>query len=633
MTTTLSPTIGMRFDLHGSQFEVQFIQGGRVRYAATAGGRQYQISLERFADLQQQGKLQVLSSPTPTFTAEQGPDMVRKHRYVEAIQRELLHPTAPKALRALITRVAATISDSSPPAPSTAILWLRTYQAEGPTGLARKRNRGNQVLRFDPEIERLIAEGIEEIYLKPERGNALDVRCHVIGKLAEAGLCSADGSEIRIPTLRSVQRRIAALDPYVATRARYGDLAANRLLRAAGRAIHAAAPLSIVQMDTHFLDVLVVDPDSGEVLGRPYLTCLMDVCTRSIVGMHISLYPPSAVTALAALKDMLTRPSRGLPGGVPTTIVPDNGIEFKNTAFARVCEVLGIVISPAQVRDPNGKANIERFFYTLTRSLLQKLAGTTFSNPGMRGDYDSSKYACLAMTQLIGLIDQWINGVYHQTVHTRTGRAPLLDWDSQIKLVPPLSLSAEDVDAIARRPVVRTIQRGRVLVDGIEYASHALATLAAQGHSQVTVLVNDLNLHTVLVQHPQDKATLILAQSTDPNYTVDLDCYQHAEAMKLKKSWTQADLKTLGANANALARAELLASVQRESGIGKKRLRQLTNGRGRHTRPAEQLEQMAQSAPALAPPIPASSPLLGPDTKPEATLDTTASTYTVYELE
>lgn len=147
--------------------------------------------------------------------------------------------------------------------------------------------------------------------------------------------------------------------------------------------------------------------------------------------MHISLYPPSAATALAALRDMLTRPNRGLPGGIAIIIVPDNGVEFKNTAFMRVCEALAIIISAAQVRDPNGKAHIERFFYILTRGLVQKLSGTTFSNPVARGEYDSAKHACLTLSQVADLIEQWVNEVYHQTVHSRTGRAPILAWEEQ----------------------------------------------------------------------------------------------------------------------------------------------------------------------------------------------------------
>lgn len=600
--TVITPQVGLRFELHGAEFEVVFVVRGMVRYAATAGGRQHKMPLADFAELVRTNKIEVKSeSVRRTVHAHNATALVRKHRYVEAVLRQLPHPTARQALNAVIQQVAAELSDPSPPTGRTVIYWLRTYELKGEQGLVRKNSSGNRTLRFDPEVEQLIAQAIQEVYLKPERSSAVDVRSYVIGKLAEIGLCSAFHTDIRVPTLRAIQRRLKQLDPYVVIRAQRGELAANRYIRAAGRTRRVGALLSVVEMDTHYLDIEVVDPDSGEVLGRPYLTCLSDVCTRAVVGMYISMYPPSAATALAALRDMLARPNRGLPGGVAVVIAPDNGIEFKNTAFSRVCEALSIIISPAQIRDPNGKPHIERFFRTLTRGLVQKLSGTTFSNPTERGDYDSAKHANLALNQVTDLIEQWINEVYHQTVHSRTGRAPILAWQEQAKMIAPLSLSAEDVDALARRPVVRTIQHGRVQVDGIEYFSHALATLQAQGADRVTVLVNDLNLHSVLIQHPAAKDTFILAESTDPEYTIGLDCYMHAESMRIKKAWSQADLKKLGPNANALARAQLLADIRSASQIGKKRLRKLTNGQGREVSVSHQQTKMAKAKPRPAP--------------------------------
>lgn len=637
--TVIAPQVGLRFELHGAEFEVVFVARGMVRYAATAGGRQHRMPLADFAELVRTNKIEVKSeSERRTVHAHNAPALVRKHRYVEAVLRQLPHPTARQALNAVIQQVAAQLNDPSPPTDRTVVFWLRAYELKGEHGLVRKNGSGNRTLRFDPEVELLISEAIQQIYLKPERCSAVDIRGYVVGKLAESGLCSAFHNEIRVPTLRSIQRRLKQLDPYVVARAQRGELAANRIARAAGRTRRAGALLSVVEMDTHYLDIQIVDPDTGEVLGRPYLTCLFDVCTRAVVGMHISLYPPSAATALAALRDMLTRPNRGLPGGVAIIIVPDNGVEFKNTAFMRVCEALAIIISPAQIRDPNGKAHIERFFYILTRGLVQKLAGTTFSNPVARGEYDSAKQACLTLKQVADLIGQWVNEVYHQTVHSRTGRAPILAWEELSKVIAPLALSADDVDALARRPVMRTIQHGRVQVDGIEYFSHALATLETQGTDRVTVLVNDLNLHSVLIQHPAEKDTFILAESTDPEYTVGLDCYMHAESMRMKKAWSQADLKKLGPNANALARARLLEDIRSASQIGKKRLRKLTNGQGRETNRLQQQSQMAEAKPrhpavAVPSPVITTPELLSPEAAEVVAAEAPNVPYIGFELE
>ncbi|RFC01352.1 transposase, partial [Klebsiella michiganensis] len=158
-------------------------------------------------------------------------------------------------------------------------------------------------------------------------------------------------------------------------------IAAERAAKASGRSHQVHMPMYFVQIDSHVLDVLVVDESTREVMGRPTLVLAIDVRTRCIVGWHLSMHPPSTVATLAVVKDMFTRPLRGLPGGICVHLIPDNGTEFKNSAVMRLLLKANVIIEPAAVREPNHKPHVESFFRTLTRSLVQTLPGTTFSNP------------------------------------------------------------------------------------------------------------------------------------------------------------------------------------------------------------------------------------------------------------
>ena len=358
--------------------------------------------------------------------------------------------------------------------------------------------------------------------------------------------------------------------------------------------------MSIVQIDTHYVDVHVIDESTGDVIGRPFLTCIMDIATRVIVGIYICMYPPSAVTALGALKDMLSRSNRGLPGGIPARIVPDNGVEFANSSFVRICEALAITISPAQVRDPNGKAHIESFFRTLTHGVVQKLPGTTFSNPIELGDYNALKKAVFTIDQLSSFVEEWINEVYHKTIHTRTRRAPIIHWEEKTQQITPISLSDGEVDALARRPETRSIHRGTIQYDYIEYYSHALSTIEAQGYVTVTILIDDLNLNSILVQHPQDKSTLILAESKDPEYTNGLTIYEHEEAKKIRKEMTKSDISKLGKLSFALSRWKLLERVQQEALRMKRWIKKLTNGESREVYTQRKIQEINNS---ILPPV------------------------------
>lgn len=575
----IHPMQGLRFEMHGAKFEISFVANGSVRYSGI-GGQSHQINFDRFMELQISGTIIISDTTLPGLTSHDGPAVMRRHRYVQAALRTLSRPTARGPLAEVINDVSMEIVDPSPPSTRTVAYWIRAFRTAGFSGLIPRTGQGNSTLRFGVEVEQLIHEAIQHQYLQREGRRADIVFCRIVGRGTDLGIIGPTGS-MRIPTQRTIQRRLKKLDPYVVEKAQQGQLAAGKVARAAGRSLVVAKILQIVQMDTHMLDVIVVDPDTGEVLGRPYLTCILDVNSRAIVGTYISLLPPSATTALGGLKDMLTRSERGLPGGICVMVIPDNGVEFANSAFILLCETLAITISPAQKRDPNGKAHIESFFRTLTFGIVQLLPGTTFSHPNARGDYDSNKRACFTLENIKTYIDQWINSVYHKTIHSRTGRAPLVAWNEQAKVSAPATLTTTEANAIARRPYHRTIQNGRVQFEGLTYFSHALATMRAQGIKKVKILVDELDMQTVFVEHPTERGSLILAESTEPDYTTGLTLYAHAESIKIKKAMSAADQRELGLNANLLARWQLVRLVQNDSQVARKKIRALTAGLGR----------------------------------------------------
>ena len=56
------------------------------------------------------------------------------------------------------------------------------------------------------------------------------------------------------------------------------------------------APLEQVQIDHTVIDLIVVDDRDRQPIGRPYLTLAIDVFTRCVIGMVVTLEAPSAVS-------------------------------------------------------------------------------------------------------------------------------------------------------------------------------------------------------------------------------------------------------------------------------------------------------------------------------------------------
>lgn len=579
MNQHIEPRVGLRFKLKGSEFEICHIRKGVIRCASNISGQQYRLDVDKFHALTKSKEIMCLDVPIegqiPSGDANK---MLRIKRYIDAATNELKYPKSPKLLKPLIKTISELINDKNPPSPKTVARWINRYTIKEQQISIRTSEKGNRNLRFSINIEMLIKEAIETVYKKQERREAKDILAYVVGKLYESEQLNENYSKVAVPNIRTIQRRLKQLDTYEVSVKKDGKINAQRGHRASGHKIISDHLMNVVEIDSHVLDIIVVDKSSGEPLGRPYLTLIIEIKTRVIVGTYVSLYPPSTVTALAAIKDMLTRPNRGLKGGICCIIIPDGGSEFINCGLEKVCAMLHITILSSQAYEPNGKPHVESLFRTLTLGIVQKLEGTTFSSPDARGNYNSLEKAVFDLENIRSFIHEWIEDIYHMSIHSSTKRIPIEHWNELADKTKIYHLSDIEAEAMIRRPVERTINNGRILNDHIYYYSHALKTLENQGLKNVTVLVDDLNLNNVIVEHPIDKGVLIIAQSTEPEYTTNLTRYEHEKALEIKRQTSKSDLKKHGKYANLIALYKLMKKIFEVSLNSIKKLKKVTNG-------------------------------------------------------
>lgn len=554
-------------------FEIGSVTYNAIRYAAIAGGKSFSITPNEFENRFKKGEILCVFAPDKLMiNPKHNSEIHRKERYVISALQFLKSPTSPQHLSKLIEQISTEIKDPHPPSCRTVARWVAKYKSFSQNKLClQDKYIGNHHLRFPPEVYQILNQAINDVYLKPEYRTGKDVQAYMLGRFMEQGIPLE-----QLPTLRSIQRHIKKLDPYIELKIKKGSRIAKKNFQAAGKSIISPFALYMVEIDTHYLDIIIVDPKNKVTLGRPFLACAIDVYSRAIVGTYINMYPPSAATTLETIKDMVTRPNQKLPGGIPSIIIPDNGIEFKNNSLARVCEQLKITLTPSQVGTPNNKPHIERFFSTLTHGILQKLPGTTFSNPIDRGNYKSNKIAQLTLEQLKQYIDTWIHDVYHKSIHHTTGRSPIIMWQDAIEDIQPSVLTDIDSKILCRRPIERSINHGQVRVDGISYFSHALTTLQAQGIKTVTVLIDDLNLNEVYVIDPNNKDVVIQADSTNQDYTFGLSRVTHLEVQKLKKAQSRSDKQRIGPMSDLYHLYKLMHEIQSNLVKHKPRLKPLS---------------------------------------------------------
>ena len=209
---------------------------------------------------------------------------------------------------------------------------------------------------MNPAQETLIREIIEEEYLKSTRPPFRRVVEHI-------GLaCRQRGW--RAPTWHTVKSRVLLIDGRVRA-ARRGDVAAVRAMDATPGEYAASRPLEVVQIDHTQVDVIVVDEQSRQAIGRP-----VDVLTRMVTGFHLSLDAPSRVSiGLCLLHAVYDKTSwtaeRGIEApwpvaGLPEMLHVDNGADFRSRAFERACRDQGIQIVWRLRGKPHFGSHIER---------------------------------------------------------------------------------------------------------------------------------------------------------------------------------------------------------------------------------------------------------------------------------
>jgi len=413
---------------------------------------------------------------------------------------------------------------------------------------------------FVNEVEKLISDNIEKYYNTKQRLSQKMIHGFIKKEIQESyGLSE-------IPSEKTVNRRIADTELYKKVKGRQGIYKAKKSFKAAGKSIVTSRILETVEADGTILDILVVDDDTGEVMCRPYATCLLDVHSRCVIAFFVSMIPFSAATILKAMTLAISGNNEKF-GGLFESLIVDNGSDYISLALRNFCNTTGIQIEHGAPRDPNSKPHVERFFGSLNSSLVHTLPGTTFSNPLDKGDYKSEKHACITMEQLNETIETWLENVYHRNIHRKLGRAPEKLWKESAKENPIITYPQEHLETIAREVETRRISKGRVTVHNLQWFSHALASLEQECISRnmkadVEVYIDTLDLEKVFIRDPRDHRILIQADSVIPSYTSGLSLYEHNKIFKERKKKGLADLDSSEEYQLLLAKWELIQKAE-----------------------------------------------------------------------
>jgi putative transposase len=486
-------------------------------------------------------------------------DAYRRLEYVKEIKKKGLAKFTPATLVPIAKEVHKRIADTQGiPSWSSLRRWYKDWAAASEDVRAlvpayKARGNGNHkysgtcLNEFDDkdlgkaeEVADIVEKFVGKKFLKRAGPTIASLHGLIEGDIREINTRRSETNKLPIPHINSLYKYVKTLDPYEVDKARCGKRYADQRWRTNQQGPRPKRPLERVQFDHTRMDVMVIDTKTKLPLGRPWLTSLIDVRTKMIVGMYISFTPPSYLTVMQCLLHAI-RPKayvrRLYPGiehpwptyGLPEEVTVDNAKEFYSKDFDDACLQLKIKINYAPRKAAWYKGTKERFYRTLNDALLHELPGTTFSNVIDKKDYNPAKHAVISLDALLEAVHVWIVDIYHQKVHRGIEDIPFRRWSEMIKEWPPnLPAKGEELEILLGYKEERIISSSGIEFYSLYYNCKELGLIRRQLKAKEKAqLKYDPDNISVIYVHDKQQGKYLPVPALDQDYTEDLTMWQH----------------------------------------------------------------------------------------------------------
>lgn len=455
----------------------------------------------------------------------------RRLEYVRGILQKLGGSLPKEKTEKLANEISIELGDTRPPCYTTLYNWTVTYlrSGENPISLisVRAKTRKYRIQKQPEEIQELINFNIELLYHSKTPATISAVVEAITLSIEDLNNKRSSSSQAVVPSESTLRRIIKELDTYETELYQLGKRTAikNQSWSKQFRKLHRL--LERAECDTQVLDIIAVDTE-GNVLGKPYLTVVLAVYPRRIIGWDISLNPPSLEKTIRAIKMSIS--SEHERNGLAMLYVTDNGSEFVAKKLRDCLTLMGSEVLYCEPGEPNQKPFVERWFKTLTTEIIHHMKGTTFSNIQERGEYDSEAEAVFTLEQLKNTFEDWLNLSYHRDFHRALTTSPDIFWDTNADpIFPPKKYSPEDLRILFLSTVFAQPTNGRIGFNHLQWTGPGVAYLSTLNSPKCKLsLYYDISeLSTAWVCHPDAPDDIYLLEAVDPDYQTGLTMHMH----------------------------------------------------------------------------------------------------------
>ena len=467
------------------------------------------------------------------------------------------------------------------PSVRTLYRWMKAFVASGNNvrSLISNRKKQNRKSSLDSRVDKIINDKIYNYYMRSRLITAKKLYDKILIAVDDHNHSIPENKgekQLTFPHINTIYNRINKLDAYEVAEKRYGKSYAEQKYRTIGKGEEATRPMEVAQMDHTVLDLFIVDTKTRWPIGRPCVTTMMDLNTRTICGFHVGFDPPSYLSDMCCLYNAFSSKSyvaEKYPGihnkwpnhGLCERLILDNGKDFASSHFQNTANHLGFTITYAPPREPWKKGTIERSFKTMNVSFINNIPGAVYTEimdrlEQHKSGYNPQKDAVLDLNDFVEAMHKWIIDDYHQSYHRNLMNTPQKAWEDGTAEYSLIQIpSIHDLRVVLGMTFTRTIQRDGVQFENLYYHNKQLALMREKYKGQkVTIKVDPMDISKI---HVYDEAldNYVLIPAAAQKYTQGLSLWQHEVVLRrARENFKKVDIIAL-----ARSRQELDQIVQR----------------------------------------------------------------------
>lgn len=233
--------------------------------------------------------------------------------------------------------------------------------------------------------------------------------------------------------------------------------------------IHGDRPFQIAHADHTKLDIELICPLTGENLGRPWASFLVDANSRRLLAIVVTFDPPSYRSVMMLMRECARRFRR-----LPQTIVVDRGREFDNNYFRHLAAAFEFTIKIRPAAKPRHGSVGERLFNTANKQFIHLLVGNTQIMKEIRKVTKSVAPKTQAVWTLGAFTEWFIAWGYHyydNRIHWTLKQSPLEFYARSVELTGKRlkrRIEYDETFRILTMPVPRRVTAMNIKQKGIK---------------------------------------------------------------------------------------------------------------------------------------------------------------------